>query len=52
MSLLLIILVPEGVVGLTLSVAASALIYFVVLFALKGFTVEEIDFVKKMLNNR
>ena len=52
MSLLLLILVPEGTVGLALSVAASALTYFVVLFALKGFTIEEIDFVKKMLNSR
>ncbi len=52
MSLLLLILVPEGAAGLALSVAASALIYFVVLFALKGFTINEIDFIKKMLNNK
>ena len=41
----------RGSIGLALSIAASALIYFVVLFVLKGFTVEEIDFVKKMLHN-
>jgi O-antigen/teichoic acid export membrane protein len=48
MSLLLLILRPEGVAGLAQSVAICALIYFIVLFALKGFTGEEIAFIKTL----
>ena len=52
MSLLLLILMPEGAIGLALSVAVCALIYFIALFVLKGFTVEEIDFVRNLLYNK
>jgi hypothetical protein len=51
MSLLLRILNPEGTVSLALAVVVSALVYFVVLFILKGFTFAEIDSIKKMLHN-
>ena len=52
MSLLLLILKPEGLSGLAPSIAASALVYFMVLFFLKGFTIAEIDFVRRLLYNR
>ena len=52
MSLLLLILKPEGLSGLAPSIAASALVYFLVLFFLKGFTVSEIDFVRCLLYNK
>jgi O-antigen/teichoic acid export membrane protein len=52
MSLPLIILKPEGVSELVSSMAASALVYFMVLFLLKGFTIAEIDFFKKLISNR
>jgi O-antigen/teichoic acid export membrane protein len=51
MSLLLRILSPEGTPSLALAVFVSVLVYFVVLFILKGFTFAEIDFIKKMLHN-
>lgn len=52
MSLMLLILRPEGVAGLTMSIAFSALIYFIILFILKGFTNDEIAFIKTMKSNK
>ncbi len=52
MSFLLIMLRPEGTLDLALSIASGALVYFAVLFFLKGFAISEIEFVKKLLFNR
>ncbi|MCX6681135.1 MAG: oligosaccharide flippase family protein [Methanothrix sp.] len=52
MSFLLLILRPEGVAGLALSIAIGALMYFIVLLALKGFTKEEIAFIRTLRYNK
>jgi O-antigen/teichoic acid export membrane protein len=52
MSFLLIMLRPEGTLELALSIVSGALVYFAVLFFLKGFTISEIGFVRKLLFNR
>jgi O-antigen/teichoic acid export membrane protein len=52
MSLLLLVLNPEGLSGLASSIAASVLVYFMFLFFIKGFTIAEIDIVRKLLGNR
>ena len=52
MSLLLIMIRPEGTLESALSIASGALVYFAVLFFLKGFTISEIGFVRKLLFNR
>jgi O-antigen/teichoic acid export membrane protein len=52
MSLLLLILKPEGLSALVVSIAASASVYFIVLFLLKGFTIAEMDFIRRLLRNR
>ena len=52
MTFLLLILRPEGVAGLALSVAIGALIYFIVLLVLKGFTKEEIAFIRTLRYNK
>jgi O-antigen/teichoic acid export membrane protein len=52
MSLMLLTLRPDGATGLALSIAIGALIYFIVLFVLKGFTDEEISFIKAMRYNK
>ncbi len=49
MSLLILILNPVGTAALVLSIAASALTYFVILFMLKGFTFGEIYFIRDIL---
>ncbi len=52
MSFLLLALGPEGTSELVLSIAFGAVVYFVVLFFLKGFTIAEIDFIRRLLFNR
>ena len=52
MSFLLLISRPEGVAGLALSVAICALIYFIVLLVLNGFTKEEIAFIRTLRYNK
>ena len=37
---------------MALSIASGALVYFAVLFFLKGFTISEIEFIRKLLCNR
>lgn len=51
MSIFLIWLSPEGTLNLLLSVLVAALIYFVVLFALRGLDEQEIDFIRGLLKN-
>jgi O-antigen/teichoic acid export membrane protein len=51
MSIFLIWLSPEGTVNLLLSVLIAALIYFVVLFALRGLDEQEIKFFRDLLKN-
>jgi O-antigen/teichoic acid export membrane protein len=52
MSFLLISIRPEGTLELTLSIASGALVYFAALFLLKGFTISELDFIRKLIYNR
>lgn len=52
MSLLLLIIRPEGTLDLVLCIAFGALVYFAILLFLKGFSVAEIDFIKKLFSTR
>ena len=52
MSFLLLSLRPEGTSELALSIASGALVYFAALFFLKGFTISEIGFIRRLLFNR
>jgi len=49
MSILLVHLNPEGSVSLLSSILAASLVYFVVLFAIKGVNTKEIEFFKNLL---
>jgi O-antigen/teichoic acid export membrane protein len=49
MSFMLVLLDPQASAGILFSIAIGAVTYFLVLFALKGFTRDEIDFVKSIL---
>jgi len=49
MSIILILINPEGTMSLLAAVLAAALVYFVVLFAIKGVNGQEIKFFKKVL---
>jgi len=51
MSLMLLALKPEGLSGLTSSIAVGAMMYFVVLFILKGITISEINVIKRIIYN-
>ena len=48
MSLLLVILNPQGSTGIVISIALGTAVYFSALFALKGFNRDEIDFIKSL----
>jgi len=48
MSFVLITLNPQGYAGLALSIAICAAAYFVILFLLKGFTRDEINFLRSL----
>ncbi len=48
MSFILFISSPQGSKGIILSIAIGAVIYFIVLFLLKGFTRDEINFLKSL----
>ena len=50
MSILLILMHPEGLVSLLAAILTAALVYFVVLFVIKGVNAQEIKFLKKLLN--
>lgn len=48
MSILLLLMSPEGAISLLAAVLAAALVYFVILFAMKGVKTQEIDFFKNL----
>ena len=48
MSILLILMSPEGAISLLAAVLAAALVYFVILFAIKGVKTQEIEFFKNL----
>jgi O-antigen/teichoic acid export membrane protein len=51
MSILLMILNPEGTLSLLSAILAASLVYFVVLFVIKGVNTQEIEFFKKLFES-
>lgn len=50
MSLIIVLLNPQGILNLLVSIGMGGIIYFIILFLLKGIKIEEIKFFKRILS--